>query len=123
MSSNLKLLFVYNADSGLFNELTDYAHKIISPATYSCNLCKLTYGNLGIKQGWGKFLDSLRAEKIFLHRNEFFADYPELIDSSLPAIFSLKQKPPTLLLSAHEINSVKSLDELQRLLNSKINGQ
>ena len=30
-----QLIFVYNADSGLFSSLTDFAHKSISPST--CN--------------------------------------------------------------------------------------
>ena len=38
-----KLIFIYNADSGLFNTVTDIAHKIFSPETYSCNLCALTH--------------------------------------------------------------------------------
>ena len=46
------LIFVYNANAGLFNMMSDYAHKIISPETYECNLCALTYGNLGMKQKW-----------------------------------------------------------------------
>ncbi|MBI2463388.1 hypothetical protein HYV57_00330 [Candidatus Peregrinibacteria bacterium] len=121
MSSNLRLLFVYNADSGLFNQLTDYAHKIISPATYSCNLCKLTYSNFSIQRGWKNFLNSLHAEKAFLHRDEFAARYPKLADTPLPAIFSFKQGIPALLLSDETINNVKSLDDLQHLLNDKIN--
>ncbi len=28
------IVFVYNADSGLFNALPDIAHKTFSPATY-----------------------------------------------------------------------------------------
>lgn len=121
MSTNHKLLFVYNADSGLFSQLTDYAHKIISPNTYACNLCKLTYGNLGIKKGWKEFLNSLRAEKEFLHRNEFTSRYPEFADIHLPAVFFLNQGSLTLLLSANVINDVKNLDELRNLLNGKIN--
>ena len=32
------IVFVYNADSGLFNMVTDTAHKMLSPDTYECNL-------------------------------------------------------------------------------------
>jgi hypothetical protein len=39
------LLFVYNADSGVFNLVTDIAHKIFSPQTYACQLCCITHGN------------------------------------------------------------------------------
>ena len=33
-----ELIFVYNAKSGMVNELLDFAHKIVSPSTYNCNL-------------------------------------------------------------------------------------
>ena len=29
------LLFVYNADSGLFNTMADIGHKLLSPETYA----------------------------------------------------------------------------------------
>ena len=42
--SNRSLILVYNADSGFFNALADSAHKLLSPSTYDCRLCALTYG-------------------------------------------------------------------------------
>jgi hypothetical protein len=42
MQIKISLVFVYNADSGVFNTLSDIAHKIFSPETYACNLCALT---------------------------------------------------------------------------------
>lgn len=121
MENSDKLIFVYNADAGLFDQLTDFAHKIISPGTYSCNLCKLTYGNLSIKKGWKEFLDSLDVEKVFLHRNEFSSLYPELADTALPAIFLLETgKEAVLLFSAAGINQIESLQDLQNLLKEKI---
>ena len=38
-----ELIFIYNAKSGFINELVDIPHKIISPETYDCNLCAITY--------------------------------------------------------------------------------
>ncbi len=45
------LIFVYNANSDLFSTVTDFAHKILSPSTYQCQLCALTYGNFSKKAG------------------------------------------------------------------------
>ena len=115
-----KLIFIYNADSGLFDTLTDYAHKIISPDTYACNLCKLTYGNFGMKSEWKDFIDSLSVDKEFLHRDEFLKNYPQFSNISLPAIFTQKDELPILLLSADTINVAKNLKELQELLSEKI---
>ena len=39
-----ELIFIYNAKSGFVNEMVDFAHKIISPETYECNLHFITYG-------------------------------------------------------------------------------
>jgi hypothetical protein len=38
-----ELLFVYNADAGLVTGLLDTLHKVLSPSTYSCSLCAITY--------------------------------------------------------------------------------
>ena len=34
-------LFVYNAKSDKLHKYLDFAHKIISPKTYACDLCSL----------------------------------------------------------------------------------
>jgi len=43
------IVFVYNADGGLFNTLSNIVHKIFSPETYRCKLCSITYSVLGMK--------------------------------------------------------------------------
>lgn len=80
------LVFVYNADGGLFNSLADRAHKILSPQTYQCNLCSLTYSNFGMKKEWKEFLSRLELPMEFLHRDEFEAQYG-MEETPLPAIF------------------------------------
>ena len=65
------LLFVYNADTGLFSVMTDYAHKILSPKTYPCNLCAITYGNMGMNKQWKEYINNLTIPIEFLHRDEF----------------------------------------------------
>ncbi len=107
----MKLIFVYNADSGFFNSLTDYTHKLISPSTYKCNLCALTYGNLGEKRKWTEFIKSLDTE--FLHKDEFHKKYS--VKAELPAIFDGKLK---LLISAKKLAKLKTLDELINLVKN-----
>ena len=56
------LIFVYNAQSGVFNTLIDYFHKMISLSTYECSLCSLcslTYNNYGQLKAWKQFIQSL----------------------------------------------------------------
>ena len=79
------LVFVYNADSGLFNVVSDIAHKIFAPETYACNLCAITYGNFAMRAEWKDFLESLAVDLEFLHRDELAERYG-LAALPLPAI-------------------------------------
>ena len=82
-----ELLFVYNADSGLLNATVDFFHKIISPSTYACSLCAVTYGNRGMRPDWRKFVAELPVNTTFLHRDELRKRHPELAQYPLPAAF------------------------------------
>ena len=64
------LIFVYNAKSGRLNAAIDYFHKIVSPETYDCNLCILTYDNFGKKKEWKAFLKSLEVPIQFLYADD-----------------------------------------------------
>ena len=113
------LVFVYNADSGLFNTVTDIAHKILSPKTYSCNLCAITHSYFSVKQQWADFLEELDVNCEFLHRDEFVQQY-DIKDVSLPAIFLKLQDNLSPWLTAQEINECKDLDELKQRISEKL---
>lgn len=115
----MKLIFVYNADSGLFNTVTDIAHKVLSPKTYSCNLCALTHGHFKIKQDWVSFLDEIDAELKFLHRDEFIKQYNHP-DTELPAIFIEKNGELSLWIDQHSINQINTLNELKTTILKRI---
>lgn len=113
------LIFVYNADSGLFNTLTDMAHKIFAPQTYQCSLCAITYGNFAIRKEWQEFLQTLDAELEFLHRDELQEKYG-IADIALPVIFSKSADGLHVWLSAYEINHCRDLEELKILITSRM---
>lgn len=112
-----QLIFVYNADSGLFNSLNDFAHKILSPSTYNCNLCALTYGNFTMKHEWKNFVEQLPVDVLFLHKNDFENKYKTSAD--LPAAF-IYESDLQQLISATEINGCRTLDELEVLVTRKL---
>ena len=112
------LVFVYNADSGLFNTLTDIAHKVFSPQTYECNLCAITYGNFGIRAEWKEFLETLDVELEFLHRDELARQYG-LKEVSLPAVFLKEEGKLTPWISSTEINGCSSAEELKSLITDR----
>ncbi len=118
------LIFVYNADSGLFNTLTDIAHKMFSPDTYACNLCMITHDNLSMRGEWKEFIEQLDLELEFLHRDEFLKQY-KMSEAKLPCIFSKNTDSKGTdglsdFISADEINTSKSVDDLKNLIQGKL---
>ncbi|GAB7027201.1 hypothetical protein JCM15764A_24490 [Geotalea toluenoxydans] len=113
------IIFVYNADSGLFNTLTDIAHKVFSPETYSCNLCAITHGNFGMRQEWKDFLETLEISMQFLHRDEFHERYG-MQGLALPAVLVQEGGQLRLLVSADEIGRCADMADLKGLLQEKL---
>lgn len=111
------IIFVYNADSGLLNALTDTAHKLLAPETYQCRLSTITGTALGPKRRWREFVCSLGRAVEFLHRNELRRAYA--IDGiPLPAMFLRDKGELHLALAADAINRCRSIDELEELVQS-----
>lgn len=108
-----KLIFVYNADSGLFNTVTDIAHKIFSPQTYACNLCALTHDYFAMRGPWKDFIAGLGAECEFLHRDQLGERFPNL-DIALPAVLRDDEAGVRLCLSAEDINRCQDMACLQQ---------
>lgn len=119
MNTPKTIIFVYNADSGLFNTLTDMAHKVFSPQTYACNLCAITYGNFGIRTEWKEFLETLHVPLEFLHRDEFESRYGRK-DSLLPAVFVQTGDHIELFIGSAEINSCRSIEDLEKLIRERL---
>jgi hypothetical protein len=121
MKHKQKLFFVYNGDSSLVSRAKDYVHKTMSPGTYACNLCSITYGRLGMKSEWKEFIKKLPYAVTFLHRDELRKQYPELAGVQLPAIFQTQHGQITECISAAEIRAQKTVEDLQNLVLEKIN--
>src|SRR4051812_28611344 len=109
------LVFVYNADSGVFNALADAAHKIFSPRTYACNLCALTHTAFGMRGEWREFLEGLGRPLEFLHADELKSRYG-LEGVALPAVFEHDGGALRVLADSDAINACGTLDELKRLI-------
>ncbi|HLL74530.1 MAG TPA: hypothetical protein VK421_04645 [Pyrinomonadaceae bacterium] len=109
------LVFVYNADSGVFNALADAAHKIFSPRTYQCNLCALTHSAVGMRKEWKEFLNGLGVPLEFLHADELRARYGAA-GVALPAVFKRGGGGLEVLIGADSINVCGTLDDLKRMI-------
>lgn len=111
----MKLIFVYNADSGLINTLLDLGHKAIAPETYQCNLCSLTHGIIGEHQKWQKFRQASTVEMQFLHRDEFEREYQKKF--AYPIVLK-EDNDLEVLISQTELNDISTLDGLIQKVNS-----
>ncbi|MDJ0713663.1 MAG: GTPase [Prochloraceae cyanobacterium] len=113
----MKLIFVYNADSGFINTLIDIGHKAISPQTYQCNLCDLTFGLLKERKQWKKFREQSKTEMEFLHRDEFEEKYGQKFE--YPLILK-EDKDLSVMISKVQLNEIKTLDKLISKVNSLV---
>ncbi|MBF0256327.1 MAG: hypothetical protein HQL47_07670 [Gammaproteobacteria bacterium] len=115
MPAERGLLFVYKADSGLFNTASDIAHKLISPQTYACNLCALTHGYFSMRKDWAGFLQQLDLPCEFRHRDEL-TDEPGVDASQLPAIYRWWQGAWHCCASPEQIQACTDLEQLKALV-------
>ncbi|WP_245232706.1 hypothetical protein [Thiorhodococcus minor] len=113
-----RLIFVYKADSDLFSRVTDAAHKILSPKTYSCDLCMLTHGWLSERRSWSDFIRALPVRCQFLHRDQLQEDFPQL-EVELPVVLLLTDAAPSVCLDATAIRGCEGLDDLMALVRAR----
>lgn len=113
----MKLIFVYNSDGTFASLVKDTVHKLVSPATYPCDLCRLTYPVASMDREWKKFIESLPYKAEFLHRDEFRKQYPEQKDIQLPAVFQEDTSGIQLLINHVEISKATKLAELIKIVS------
>ena len=106
-----RLVFVYNAEAGLAAGLIDTLHKVVSPATYACDLCAITYGLLGPRKAWRDWLARTPLEARFFHRRDFRAAYPR-VEVSLPAVLIERDAELVPLLEAADFAGIADVPAL-----------
>lgn len=120
-----KLVFIYNADSGLVNSLLDGAHKIVSPATYACSLCRLTHGAVSEKKLWTQFREELKSagkNLQFLHKDEFRKVYKSKFGHkfTFPILLVEGENGLEILVHTKELNTLDSTEELIALVRERM---
>ncbi len=106
-----KLIFVYNANSGIGNMVLDVAHKLFSPKTYACNLCAITFDTFSENKYWKRFRESATIKMKFLHIDEFENEY-HINTFKYPTILVAENNNIEEFLSAEVINKMESVEEL-----------
>lgn len=116
------LIFVYNADDGPLAAVFDAAHKLVSPATYPCSLCAVTYGAVRMRRAWKDYLAALPYETRFYHRQGFARAHPALADLALPAILIDQGDGVEMLIDAATLDTLPDLPALIALLDARLGG-
>ncbi|MFK7834351.1 MAG: GTPase [Winogradskyella sp.] len=104
----MKLLFIYNANSGLFNALCHAGHKLVSPSTYMCSLCALTYDTVSENKVWRRFRAESHLDMEFYHKDEFEAKFPS-VKMTYPTILKLENAQLTTVLNSDVLNKIKDV--------------
>lgn len=120
VSANSTLIFIYNANGGVLSALGDMVHKIVSPKTYPCSLCALTYGPFTMRRTWQRFLGAASRPALFMYRDEFRADL-DARELALPAVLlGGDSGQPEVLVSAAELDGLPDLPALMALIEERL---
>jgi hypothetical protein len=120
VSSAQELILVYNADGGIYSRVADIIHKEFFPFAYPCNLRYQTFGTFGMKELWRRFIASLPLKKAALHKDEFKRRYAAE-NLQLPVLLIRNRAYVQLLVSAAELNQIRSLLQLMEMVKKKLN--
>ncbi len=110
----MELIFVYNAKSGLLDKLIDGAHKIVSPSTYECNLCAITFGNFTEDELWKSFREHSDLEMKFLYKDDFLKQYRSkwLPKFDFPIVLTPEGGSLEPFIGTSDLNELTSSEEL-----------
>jgi hypothetical protein len=115
-----RLVIVYNADAGVLAGVMDSVHKIVSPSTYPCQLCAVTYGLAAMKRDWRQFLDGLGMELLFHHRPDFRAAFPQAADWPLPLVAVEAEGQLRQLVTAADFAAIPDLAALIATVRNRL---
>lgn len=117
-----RLVLVYNAFSGIGNGLLDSAHKIMSPSTYDCRLCGLTYGAVRERKEWKLFRESSTIPMVFYHKDEFRSAYASKFAAkyTFPIILAETGEELEVLVTTTELNAIEDTAVLIEIVKSRM---
>jgi hypothetical protein len=115
----MKLLFIYNANSGTLNALLDVGHKLFSPSTYKCHLCALTFNTFTENNLWKDFRARSATEMQFFHIDEFEKTFKDK-EYIYPIILSQHNDEFDIVMSSEKINTIKTVEALIDEISHKV---
>ena len=111
-----KLIFIYDANSGKHNALLDTMHKIVSPNTYNCNLCDITFGLFTENKTWRKFRETSKVEMVFLHKDDYLKKYKSKFNYkfTFPIVLAVHSNSLSVFITTEELNGYKNAESLMQ---------
>ena len=107
----MELVFCYNAKKGIINGVIDLLHKTISPRTYECNLCAITY-TYKKKKIWKDFIENFHIKISFIYAKQLGKLNLEIYKNDLPCCFLKKDDKYSIIINHKEINHFTNENEL-----------
>ncbi len=115
----MKLIFVYNAKSGVKTMVKDFFHKLISPSTYPCSLCDLTYGFVSERKEWKDFINRMDIDMDFHHIDDFEDKYQQKF--IYPVVVGVDNSGElSEIISKEELDAFSSLEHLMKDVEYRI---
>jgi hypothetical protein len=115
------LHFVYNVEATPQALVKDFIHRLVSPETYPCRLCDVTYGRFVKKPGWQLFLWSLPVKTAFYTKGSFVKKFPAWSHQEFPAVFAEDEAGQlSVFISAREFSSIASLAALESEVTARL---
>ena len=112
--SDLALQFIYNAHSGKLHALFDIAHKLVSPDTYSCDLCQITHDTFSENAAFSA-LKAQHPIELF-HIDEYEARHPA--EEHYPVIIVRRNGHVIQRINRDRIAQLRSVDDLGSLITA-----
>jgi hypothetical protein len=115
-----KLIFIYNAKSGLVADVKGAMTKILNPGSYDCDLCKITYGVVTIKDDWRVYLASLPHAKVFLHKDELVGQNEKYSKYDLPVLLLESDDKLLELVTKKDFEGIRTVQDLVQMIDKKL---
>src|SRR5436309_2725239 len=97
-----RLLFIYNADSGVFSAAADSAKKLLG--IHGCALCSLTHSVIGERSEWRSCRETLGVPVAYFHRDELTPEIRRSVGEALPVVAAQVAGETIVLLDSHAID-------------------
>lgn len=118
----MKLIFAYNASGDFASKSIDFAHKILAPRTYRCDLCALTHGAFKEKLEWSEFKKSFHFEMKFIYKEELDSVIPQYSVEPLPFIVKVNNDQSILMMNKEDLSKLEGVDELINEIRMRTDG-